>query len=309
MDMYYPNCRCATTGTPIVMLYVSAWASALLVLAVMGNAKAPSRRTGNSTATHAFPFMTYLLNHKPICLVSQQMLCNMARVEYIDRLKGFAILCVVVGHFTLWAYGINNDPVHDFVYLFHMPLFIFLSGIVIGSAPKISKVVVKTFQFLCPFFILGFMTRKYNLANWLLSHNTIFSFAILAIIPFSILYFSGLGHLYNLIAFAFIVVFVFLFKLRDNKTSIVERELSRLGRGSLNIYIFHYFVIHNIHLEKVGGWLLSSGNTLLLILLNIAISVIVAYISLGFGKLIQLSELIQGIVYGNYIKRLINQTE
>lgn len=54
MGMYYPSCRCAFIGMPIVALYVSAWASALLVLAVMGNAKASSRWTSNGTATHAF---------------------------------------------------------------------------------------------------------------------------------------------------------------------------------------------------------------------------------------------------------------
>lgn len=77
------------------------------------------------------------------------------RVEYIDRLKGFAILCVVIGHFTLWAIGRLNDPLHDFVYLYHMPLFFFLSGIVISAAPKPKKVLVKACQFLCPFFIVG----------------------------------------------------------------------------------------------------------------------------------------------------------
>ena len=54
MGMYYPSCRCAFIGMPIVALYVSAWASALLVLAVMGNAKASSRWTSNGTAPHAF---------------------------------------------------------------------------------------------------------------------------------------------------------------------------------------------------------------------------------------------------------------
>ena len=40
----------------MVMLYVSAWASALLVLTVMGNAKASDCGMSNSTATHAFSY-------------------------------------------------------------------------------------------------------------------------------------------------------------------------------------------------------------------------------------------------------------
>lgn len=39
-----------------VVYHISAWASALLVLAVMGNAKASSCGTGDGTATHAFSF-------------------------------------------------------------------------------------------------------------------------------------------------------------------------------------------------------------------------------------------------------------
>ncbi len=50
---------------------------------------------------------------------------------------------------------LTNDPLHDFVYLYHMPLFFFLSGIVISAAPKPTKVLVKACQFLCPFFIVG----------------------------------------------------------------------------------------------------------------------------------------------------------
>ena len=75
------------------------------------------------------------------------------RVEYIDRLKGFAILCVVIGHFTLWAIGRLNDPLHDFVYLYHMPLFFFLSGIVISAAPKPKRSWSRHVNF----FVLSFL--------------------------------------------------------------------------------------------------------------------------------------------------------
>src|SRR5574344_52933 len=83
------------------------------------------------------------------------------RFEYIDRLKGFAILCVIMGHFQRWVFRMPNDPIHDFIYLYHMPLFIFLSGIVIGMAPSFKKDIIKAFQFLCPFFIIGCFAYSY----------------------------------------------------------------------------------------------------------------------------------------------------
>ena len=47
-------CPVERLGMPWVRYIISAWASALLVLTVMGNAKASARGTGDSTATHAF---------------------------------------------------------------------------------------------------------------------------------------------------------------------------------------------------------------------------------------------------------------
>ena len=58
------------------------------------------------------------------------------RIQYIDRLKGLAIILVVIGH--LIAFTTDNDgpnPVNQLIVSFHMPLFMFLSGFVI-SPPK-----------------------------------------------------------------------------------------------------------------------------------------------------------------------------
>lgn len=64
------------------------------------------------------------------------------RIEYIDALKGFAILCVVLGHAALSlhtsgmfpdAYGFLNG-VYDVIYAFHMPLFMMISGYMYGKA-------------------------------------------------------------------------------------------------------------------------------------------------------------------------------
>ena len=62
-----------------------------------------------------------------------QEMQNSKRIAYIDALKGFAILCVVLGHI---ASGSLWDPftqttyffLYNIIYSFHMPLFILLSG-------------------------------------------------------------------------------------------------------------------------------------------------------------------------------------
>lgn len=64
------------------------------------------------------------------------------RIGYIDALKGFGILCVVLGHvaggyFTLGAYPEAYGlliGIYNFVYAFHMPLFMMLSGYLYNTA-------------------------------------------------------------------------------------------------------------------------------------------------------------------------------
>lgn len=61
----------------------------------------------------------------------------MKRINYIDRLKGFAILLVVMGHVSLFSFRGNDNAVFGVIQSFHMPLFMFLSGIVVSTPPRI----------------------------------------------------------------------------------------------------------------------------------------------------------------------------
>lgn len=45
-------------------------------------------------------------------------LAEKQRIPYIDTLKGFTILLVIIGH----IYSMNN-PIKIWIYSFHMPLF------------------------------------------------------------------------------------------------------------------------------------------------------------------------------------------
>ena len=54
----------------------------------------------------------------------------MNRINYIDRMKGLAILVVVLAHVYLFAFGMGNSAVFRFCTSFEMPLFMFVSGFV-----------------------------------------------------------------------------------------------------------------------------------------------------------------------------------
>lgn len=57
---------------------------------------------------------------------------NNQRIEYIDALRGFAILLVVFGHIHLRGYEMVSGPsyVLSMIVICNMPLFFFLSGFV-----------------------------------------------------------------------------------------------------------------------------------------------------------------------------------
>ena len=48
-----------------------------------------------------------------------------SRIEYIDRLKGLAILAVVMGHIIYFVFHLSDDPVwgYNTVFMFHFLFF------------------------------------------------------------------------------------------------------------------------------------------------------------------------------------------
>ncbi len=81
------------------------------------------------------------------------------RIFYIDALKAFAILAVIAGHLPFYCYyGWNIEPnpssLAAFVSLFHMPLFMLLSGLV-TNVQRFS--LAKKTKLLIPFFVFGLL--------------------------------------------------------------------------------------------------------------------------------------------------------
>ena len=86
----------------------------------------------------------------------------MNRIEYIDLLKGFAIILVVMGHVAEKSMNITTTPFNEFYGSFHMPLFMFLSGIFAFKSFKdwnVGEVIIflkkKATRILIPFIAIG----------------------------------------------------------------------------------------------------------------------------------------------------------
>lgn len=63
---------------------------------------------------------------------------EIVRDPYLDIVKGMLILFVVFGHMLESGYGAMGNTLYHFIYSFHMPLFIFISGYLTKSvqSPK-----------------------------------------------------------------------------------------------------------------------------------------------------------------------------
>lgn len=106
------------------------------------------------------------------------------RLPYIDQLKGFAILTVVIGHFILFCLHDEASLILKVICSFHMPLFAFLSGLMFSSFDSLKsigkKFVGQSCKLLLPFLTFGiaymytirsgqdFITHSHKLGVWYL---------------------------------------------------------------------------------------------------------------------------------------------
>lgn len=83
------------------------------------------------------------------------------RIEYIDNLKAFAIFTVVLGHSLslIWGDWRGVDmPLYTFIYSFHMPLFMFLSGICVSKDRISNKIILQKIKsLLWPYILWSFI--------------------------------------------------------------------------------------------------------------------------------------------------------
>ena len=81
------------------------------------------------------------------------------RLEYIDQIKGFAIFLVVVGHVYIISFGYlaldESSLWNRLISSFHMPLFAFVSGLMMTGRFSWSRLRSKCERLLLPFFVVG----------------------------------------------------------------------------------------------------------------------------------------------------------
>ena len=95
--------------------------------------------------------------------------------------------------------------------------------------------------------------------------NWIFSVSLLSYVSIKLSLDNGLKmHFIPLImSFCAIMSLFCLFGWRENKHTVFDRQLGLIGRNTLDIYIYHYFLLQMISLPLLGKWISSTGTILL----------------------------------------------
>lgn len=79
------------------------------------------------------------------------------RYDWIDSLKGFAILLVVIGHLNF----VSNE-LNQYIYSFHMPLFFFISGYLLSIGKYLNNgkffLRKKVHSLIMPYFLFSLIS-------------------------------------------------------------------------------------------------------------------------------------------------------
>ena len=98
------------------------------------------------------------------------------RIEYIDAIKGFTILCVILGHLCDRVTNGDHNMMLSFIYTWHMGLFFLASGLVVNNKKAFKDFLFGKFKFiLWPYLIFSFISpffdSRYELSNYFLTQG------------------------------------------------------------------------------------------------------------------------------------------
>jgi fucose 4-O-acetylase-like acetyltransferase len=72
-----------------------------------------------------------------------------SRIDWIDRAKGYGIVLILLGH-------IPTPYITEYAYIFHVPLFFFISGYLFNNKSPFKTFLLKKVKgLLIPYFFLG----------------------------------------------------------------------------------------------------------------------------------------------------------
>ncbi len=156
-----------------------------------------------------------------------------------------------------------------------------------------------------PSFVLGYYFRKYNLMQRLVSANWLFTVALMGYIY--LLFADIPEHSLRTLSERYIrptlaIMFIsYIFLQQEGKKSRFLNWLNWFGRNSLDVYLFNglFVLTYSVaDLTVLRDFADTHNMPLLPLLVAVPLSVGIAYICVGIGKLMRMSEFLKRWCYG-----------
>lgn len=169
-----------------------------------------------------------------------------ARLVEVDFLKGIAIVLVILGH--VLQYSLSEpyiNPLFNFIYSFHMPLFVFISGLLsYKDTSSLMDIKKRAYQLLLPFLL------------WPIIRGFIFNGTI-SVTDYVILFkdpSQGLWFLWILFLISSYFTLVGVVTKKVGGARITERTNRIVLFASV---LFAYLFVNIVFRGKYGMWLFS----------------------------------------------------
>lgn len=99
-------------------------------------------------------------------------------------------------------------------------------------------------------------------------------------------------------------VLICAFRRREHSGGFVNSQLSWIGKNTLYIYVFHYFFLGVVNLCSIYKPLVSTHNYLAELVLILAMSLVLAYVSACVGRILRSNRLLRLVLFGNALAPL-----
>ena len=215
----------------------------------------------------------------------------MRRIEYIDALRGFTMLLVVIGHIALFSFGVSPFGV-DVTHAFRMPLFFFISGFIAYTSNRICdgksycRAILKKCKVqIIPTLIFGlfftYVVLGYNAEDFFHSESKLGYWFTIALLQMFIVYYT-IHILFRksqralLIALTITAISMWVLKkiFEGNEVFVVLNNSISLWLAMMYFPFFVFGVIAAMHKEKFHRLLDSKYFIALTILSFIALYIL-----------------------------------
>ncbi len=176
------------------------------------------------------------------------MRINKNRIAYIDDIKGFGILCVVVGHCSSFA--------NSFIFLFHMPLFFFISGFLFKYKEPKEFISNKIKRLLLPYSIYLFIIYTIEM---FISRDVSFVKLTNAFVLGG-QYLTGMTGVFWFTTCLFFTLVLYNFSQYIRTKILLFLVLLSLVLAYLNQFYFNYFIPWNLNVTLFAIVFFYLGN-------------------------------------------------